>query len=102
MCSMRSWTPPALNRSDTLSFRVMRLLLISNSTPYGGGYLDHCAEAIVSLAGSSVGRVLFLPYALADRDGYTATARRRFNALGFALESAHESPDGPVRAIERA
>src|SRR5438093_1497950 len=26
----------------------MRLLLISNSTPYGSGYLDHCAKANVA------------------------------------------------------
>jgi peptidase E len=44
----------------------MRLLLISNSTRFGERYLDHCANAITSLLGSSIQRVLFVPYALHD------------------------------------
>ena len=50
----------------------MRLLLISNSTRHGGGYLDHCADAIVSFLGPSVRRVAFVPYAVSDRDAYAA------------------------------
>ena len=50
----------------------MRLLLISNSTLYGGGYLDHCAGAIASLLTPPVSRVLFVPYAQFDRAGYAA------------------------------
>lgn len=53
----------------------MRLLLISNSTLYGGGYLDHCAAAIEALLKPDVTRVLFVPYALFDRDAYAARAR---------------------------
>jgi dipeptidase E len=80
----------------------MRLLLVSNSTLHGGGYLDHCAGAIASFLGSSVTRVLFVPYALFDRDAYAAKARARFEQMGYGLDSIHESPDGPVRAVERA
>ena len=80
----------------------MRLLLVSNSTLHGGGYLDHCAGAIASFLGSSVTRVLFVPYALFDRDAYAAKARARFEQMGYGLDSVHESPDGPVRAVERA
>ena len=54
----------------------LRLLLISNSTLHGGGYLDHCAGAIASLL-SSISRVLFVPYAVADREEYAAKARER-------------------------
>ena len=78
----------------------MRLLLVSNSTLYGGGYLDHCAGAITSLLGPSTRRVLFVPYALFDHDAYAATARARFAALGFPLDSVHDAPGGPVRAVE--
>jgi dipeptidase E len=81
---------------------MTRLLLVSNSTLHGSGYLDHCAGAIASFLGFSSTRVLFVPYALFDRDGYTAKARARFEAMGFGLDSAHDSPDGPVRAVERA
>ena len=80
----------------------MRLLLISNSTLHGRGYLDHCADAIVSFLGPSVARVLFVPYALFDRDGYAAKARARFETMGLALDSVHDARRGPVRAIEEA
>jgi dipeptidase E len=79
----------------------MRLLLISNSTQYGTGYLDHCADAIVSFLGP-VQRVTFVPYALADRDAYAARARARFDAMGYGLDSVHDFAAGPARAIEQA
>ena len=80
----------------------MRLLLISNSTLHGSGYLDHCAEAIASFLASPVSRVLFVPYAVFDRDGYTAKARARFERMGFALDSVHEAREGPAAAVENA
>jgi dipeptidase E len=80
----------------------MRLLLVSNSTSFGGGYLDHCAEAIRSFLGPRVGRVVFVPYAIFDRDGYASAARARFERMGFGLDSIHDSPGGPARAIEGA
>ena len=80
----------------------MRLLLISNSTRQGGAYLDQCADAIVSFLGLSVRRVLFVPYAVFDREAYAARVRARFQGLGFAVDSVHDAPDGPVRAVENA
>ena len=80
----------------------MRLLLISNSTQHGTGYLDHCADAIAAFLGRSVQRVAFVPYALFDRDAYAARARTRFEAMGYGLDSVHDFPGGPVRAIEQA
>jgi len=80
----------------------VRLLLVSNSTLYGSGYLDHCADAIRSFLGPSVSRVLFVPYALSDRDAYVAKARPRFEAMGYALDSIHDLAGGPVAAVERA
>jgi dipeptidase E len=81
---------------------AVRLLLVSNSTLYGSGYLDHCADAIASFLGPAISRVLFVPYALFDRDGYAAKARRRFEAMGYALDSIHDLASGPVAAVERA
>ena len=72
--------------------QTRRLLLISNSTLYGGGYLDHVADEIVDFLGT-VKRVLFVPFALANRDAYAAQARARFAAMGFALDSLHEATD---------
>jgi dipeptidase E len=77
-----------------------RLLLISNSTLHGSGYLDHAADEIREVL-AGVRHVLFFPYALHDRAGYAAKARQRFEALGFELTSIHERPD-PVEAVNRA
>lgn len=67
-----------------------RLLLISNSTLHGSGYLDH-AEAELREVLGAIKRVLFVPFALYDRDAYAAQARQRFEAMGYALESIHEA-----------
>jgi len=76
------------------------LLLISNSTLYGSGYLDH-AEQELRDALSTITRVLFIPYALHDRDAYASQARARFQALGHELDSIHEAAD-PKRATASA
>ncbi|MBK8978924.1 MAG: dipeptidase PepE [Planctomycetes bacterium] len=81
----------------------MRLLLISNSTQHGGGYLEHCAEQVRAFfAAGGVERVLFVPFALADLDGYAATARAAFAKLGLGLDSLHEATDraAAVRAAQ--
>ena len=77
----------------------MKVLLVSNSTVYGRSYLDHVEEEITSfLAGA--GRVLFFPFALYDRDGYAARAKSRFTAMGYSMESVHQT-DNPQKAIEQ-
>ena len=75
-----------------------RILLISNSTVYGRGYLDHVENEIRNFLGVAR-RVLFLPFALHDYEAYTSTAKMRLGAMGYSLESAHEAKD-PHRAIE--
>jgi dipeptidase E len=77
-----------------------RLLLISTSTVHGTAYLEHAfAELGDFLRG--VARVLFVPFALKDHEGYAARARATFESLGFRLDSLHEAPD-PKRAIGHA
>jgi dipeptidase E len=66
-------------------FPIMRLLLISNSTSHGSGYLDHCMSEILEFLGGT-DRVGFVPFALFDRTGYTATAAARFGREGINLE----------------
>jgi dipeptidase E len=80
----------------------MRLLLISSSTTYGSGYLDHCAGAVTAFLRPSVARVLFIPYAAHDLDAYAEKARVRFEALGLTLDSIHRSAVGRIRAVEDA
>jgi dipeptidase E len=78
-----------------------RLLLISNSTQHGGGYLDHCAAEMREFLGAEVDRILFVPWALFDRDGYAVKARRRVSEMGFGLDSVHRTDD-PRRAVREA
>ena len=76
-----------------------RVLLISNSTVHGRGYLDHAEEAIGGFLGPARS-VLFFPFALHDRDGYAAKARERFEVMGYRVESAH-SVENAQEAIKR-
>lgn len=69
-----------------------RILLISNSTVYGRGYLDHVEQQIKSFLGNTT-KILFFPFALHDRDTYAAKAKARFAAMGCSLEAAHAVPD---------
>ena len=75
-----------------------RVLLISNSTVYGRGYLDHVESEIKSFLGRAR-RVLFFPFALHDQDTYTATVRKRFGAMGYSLDSAHQTAV-PQKAVD--
>jgi dipeptidase E len=70
----------------------LRLLLISNSTMHGGGYLEHCAAEIRDFLGDRK-KVLFVPFALADHDAYAAKAAQAFAAMGHGLISAHQFPE---------
>ncbi|MGH9929463.1 MAG: dipeptidase PepE [Pyrinomonadaceae bacterium] len=77
-----------------------RLLLISNSTLHGSGYLDHAEKELRDVLGATK-RVLFVPFALYDRDAYAAQARQRFEAMGYALDSVHEAADAKA-AVAKA
>ena len=59
---------------------MRRLLLASNSTNHGAGYLDHLADEIASFL-APLRRVAFVPFALADRAGYSARASARLGLL---------------------
>jgi hypothetical protein len=50
---------------------LRRLLLISNSTQYRRGFLDHVETEIRNLLASNQ-RILFVPFALFDRDAAAA------------------------------
>jgi dipeptidase E len=76
-----------------------RLLLISNSTLYGSGYLDHAENEIRDFL-QSVGSVLFVPLALYDRDAYAALAAERFKAMGYGLQSIHQAANPPKAVAE--
>jgi len=76
-----------------------RVLLISNSTVYSRGYLDHVEQQIKSFLGHAT-KILFCPFALQDRDTYAAKAKARFAAMGYSFEAVHAVPDAR-EAIEQ-
>jgi dipeptidase E len=76
---------------------MSRVLLISNSTLFGSGYLDHAESEIRDFLGD-LKRVLFVPFAIYDRDAYATSARERFARMGYDVSSVHSAND-PVQAI---
>jgi len=81
----------------------MRLLLLSNSTCYQKGYLEHAMGDLKDFLGDSVGRVLFIPYAgvTVEWDSYTTKVREKYAEIGYKLVSIHEVSD-PVTAVKEA
>ncbi|GAA2705096.1 dipeptidase PepE [Micromonospora olivasterospora] len=65
------------------------LLLLSNSTAPGRAYLEHARDAILD-ALDGLRSIVFVPFALADHDGYTNTVRRAMEPLGISVRGAHE------------
>jgi dipeptidase E len=62
----------------------MKLLLISSSVVHGYGYLDHAESEIRAFLGPAK-RVAFVPFAIADRDGYAAKVRERLDRMGYRV-----------------
>src|SRR6266851_2440078 len=79
---------------------IRRLLLVSNSTLHGSGYLDHAEKEIRELVGSG-NKVVFVPYAVHDLRAYAVQAEERFRDMGLSLISIHDVSNMP-RAVEEA
>jgi dipeptidase E len=79
---------------------MRRLLLLSNSTNHGQGYLDHAMPEIRALF-EGVRRLVFVPFALHDRAAYAAKARARFASEGIEVD-ALTADLGGRRALESA
>jgi dipeptidase E len=77
----------------------MRLLLLSNSTAPGRKYLEHALDALAE-ALTDVRRLLFVPYALADHDDYTAQVDKALSPLGVEVVGAHQGD--PVELLDSA
>lgn len=76
------------------------LLLLSNSTVHGRGFLEHALDAVAEFLGDRR-RVHFAPFALADHDGYTARVGGALRPLGVDVVGLHDTAD-PRAAIEEA
>jgi dipeptidase E len=81
-----------------------KLLLISNSTNSGEEYLGWPRQLITNfLSGTTVRRILFVPYAgvTVSYDEYTAKVNDVFEKLGFEIYSVENEPNR-VEAIHQA
>ncbi|MCI0351133.1 MAG: dipeptidase PepE [Acidobacteriales bacterium] len=67
-----------------------RILLLSNSTMHGQGYLDH-AEAEIRAVLGRARHVLFVPFALHDRAGYSERASARLGKMGYRVHTADQA-----------
>jgi len=72
---------------------MRRLLLLSNSTNHGQGFLDHALTEINAFLGP-IRRLAFVPFALAQRAAYVARVRERLAALGVAVEGVTDDVAG--------
>ena len=79
---------------------MKRILLISNSTLYGSGYLDHAETEIRDFVGGER-RIAFVPFAVYDRGRYATQARLRFERMGCELNSLHDVSN-PHRPLQEA
>src|SRR2546427_2423186 len=85
---MSRWREPT-GVAMTSADETRRLLLISNSTLHGSGYLDHAEKEIRNCVGDRTG-VIFIPFAVHDWRAYAAKAHDRFRDMGLALRSVHD------------
>ncbi len=81
----------------------MRLLLLSNSTNHGSGFLEYAEEMLRRFFGTQVREVLFVPYASVrfPFDAFADRVADRFRALGIKVRAIHRELD-PRRAVEVA
>jgi dipeptidase E len=72
----------------------LRLLLLSNSTCEGRGYLEHALPALGDLLRGRARRLLFVPYAAVTRswDDYHGQVSAAFKDLGCEVDTIHRVP----------
>jgi dipeptidase E len=70
----------------------MKALLISSSNVHGYGYLDHPEPEMKRIL-EGRRRVAFVPFALHDRDGYTAKVAERLGLMGFEVDQVRGVSD---------
>jgi len=81
----------------------MKLLLISNSTNAGEGYLEHAFPHIKNFLGNRSTEVLFIPYAAVTftYEDYEKKVSQKFSEGGYIVKSIHHFTD-PVTAVRNA
>jgi dipeptidase E len=80
----------------------VRLLLLSNSTNFGGTFLGHATDTIREFLGPATD-VLFVPYAAVrfSYDDFVNRVQERLGPLGCTVHGIHQAKD-PVAAVRAA
>jgi len=81
----------------------MKLLLISNSTNAGEGYLDYCKQYIVDfLQQNNVQKILFVPFAAVtfSYDLYQQKVKEKLAPFGIEVDSIHHYSDAKKAVAE--
>ena len=68
------------------------LLLLSNSTAPGMGFLEHATEAIRAVLGDR-GSLLFVPFASSYPDTCTGVMRQALAPAGIEVTGVHQARD---------
>jgi dipeptidase E len=79
---------------------MTELLLLSNSTSPGRGFLEHALDAIAELVPAGR-RLLFVPFAASDHESYTQRMRAALAPISVQVTGAHQASD-PVAAVAGA
>jgi dipeptidase E len=81
----------------------MKLLLLSNSTNFGSGFLEHAEDMLRVFLSADLDEVLFVPYAAVRFafDDFAQKVAERFSSFGCDVRPIHQEQD-PVGAVERA
>ncbi|MCC5930563.1 MAG: dipeptidase PepE [Cyclobacteriaceae bacterium] len=81
----------------------MNLLLLSNSTNFGGAFLGWPEKYIQNFLEGKATEILFIPYAavLFSYEEYLRKVAERFESFGFKMKGIHNFED-PKSAIENA
>jgi dipeptidase E len=77
----------------------LRLLLLSNSTNHGRGYLEHAWPTVQGFF-TGARRIAFVPFALADHAAYLAKARVPFAGVGIEVLGLTPDARGLSRLAE--
>ncbi len=72
----------------------MHLLLLSNSSCHGRGYLDHAEDAIRAHFADIDTPIAFIPFAIHDQAGYGQRVRERFARFGVDTETVTADTKG--------
>jgi len=81
----------------------MKLLLLSNSTNFGSGFLEHAEDMLRVFLADGVDEILFVPYAAVrfPFDEFAQKVAERFTSFGCDVRPIHQETD-LVGAVERA